>query len=273
MQLSLDGQATELRPTPTFGPHFPHHGKPQGYRLGCRCEQCREAKKREKQFRRPRERQCQLCGTHFHYEHGLTGHQTCQACHAPRQALRRQENERRLQPRTCKSCGAEFVRLPGSSHGVKYCAECLVMDKWMANRRKLGKVCPCCLSRHQHGNKYEVCDDCYNSMPRFIWETLYKHHAPLEMALQVASNPVCAICEADLTVREPDFKKRLRPIHAVDHDHKCCERGTSCGKCIRGILCRKCNVALGYLQDDADLAQRAAQYLANWQLTYTKEVN
>lgn len=273
MQLSLYAQATELRTTQSFGLQFPHHGKSHGYRLGCRCEECRAAKKRERQFRSPRERQCQLCGTHFTYEHGITGHQTCQPCHAPRQAFRRQENERRLRPRTCQSCEAEFVRSPGSSHGVKYCAECLVMSKWEAAHRRLAKICPCCLGKHQHANKYGVCDDCYNSMPKFIWETLYKHHASLEMALQVASNPVCAICEADLTKQTPDFKKRLRPIHAVDHDHNCCEGAISCGKCIRGILCRKCNVALGYLQDDANLAQRAAKYLASWAVTDTNEVN
>jgi hypothetical protein len=37
-------------------------------------------------------------------------------------------------------------------------------------------------------------------------------------------------------------------IH-VDHDHACCRRkNRSCGKCIRGLLCHTCNIALGHIE-------------------------
>lgn len=48
---------------------------------------------------------------------------------------------------------------------------------------------------------------------------------------------------------EPKTKKDL----AVDHCHKT--------NVIRGLLCGRCNPALGYLQDSPDLARRAALYL------------
>ena len=35
----------------------------------------------------------------------------------------------------------------------------------------------------------------------------------------------------------------------VDHDHECCDlRTKSCGKCLRGLLCEKCNLKISYLE-------------------------
>jgi hypothetical protein len=50
----------------------------------------------------------------------------------------------------------------------------------------------------------------------------------------------CGMCH------EP-FEEGQR-IH-VDHDHACCRgKGRSCGKCIRGLLCHACNIALGHIE-------------------------
>jgi len=51
----------------------------------------------------------------------------------------------------------------------------------------------------------------------------------------------------------------------IDHDHACTtghSTARACGLCLRGILCRWCNVGLGKFDDDADRLRRAAEYLS-----------
>lgn len=49
---------------------------------------------------------------------------------------------------------------------------------------------------------------------------------------------------------------------AVDHDHACCpESASSCGNCIRGLLCDACNLAAGQARDDANRLRALADYL------------
>jgi hypothetical protein len=48
---------------------------------------------------------------------------------------------------------------------------------------------------------------------------------------------------------------------AVDHDHSCCNSYPNCGKCIRGLLCSKCNKTLGMIDDDIDILAKMIEYL------------
>lgn len=66
-------------------------------------------------------------------------------------------------------------------------------------------------------------------------------------------NGLCAICKQPETV-----KKYL----SVDHDHSCCDNHKSCGKCIRGLLCHKCNKGLGMFNDNIELLKSAVKYLS-----------
>lgn len=63
-----------------------------------------------------------------------------------------------------------------------------------------------------------------------------------EQMLQT-QNERCAICQ----------DKPTDHVLGVDHDHRT-------GR-VRGLLCRRCNVAIGYLRDDPELADAAANYL------------
>ena len=53
---------------------------------------------------------------------------------------------------------------------------------------------------------------------------------------------------------------------AVDHDHACCDRFGSCGKCVRDILCSNCNTALGHVKDSKDRLRGLIAYLERFEV-------
>lgn len=62
----------------------------------------------------------------------------------------------------------------------------------------------------------------------------------------------CAICQIST-----GKTKRL----AVDHSHAHCNGPTSCGQCVRGLLCSRCNSCLALARDDTAYFERALSYL------------
>jgi hypothetical protein len=72
-------------------------------------------------------------------------------------------------------------------------------------------------------------------------------------AILTRQGGVCAIAGCG---RAPNGKA----LH-VDHDHSCCPGRTSCGKCVRGLLCAGHNAALGLLGDNEAGVASALDYL------------
>lgn len=72
----------------------------------------------------------------------------------------------------------------------------------------------------------------------------------------------CAICKTE----DPGFKKGGDGTTAfgVDHDHACCPGRRSCGKCVRSLLCVKCNNGLGCFSDNTEVMDNAIEYLKRW---------
>ena len=67
--------------------------------------------------------------------------------------------------------------------------------------------------------------------------------------LWTSQNGLCAVCDQPETAVWRGIIKHL----AVDHDHKT-------GK-IRGLLCMKCNQALGHANDDVEILLNMVEYL------------
>jgi hypothetical protein len=67
-------------------------------------------------------------------------------------------------------------------------------------------------------------------------------------------NGKCCLCS------RPARTKNL----SVDHDHKCCKGSVSCGRCVRGLLCGRCNTKLMPLVDHhLDVIHAAIEYANN----------
>ena len=75
------------------------------------------------------------------------------------------------------------------------------------------------------------------------------------LELYAAQAGRCAICLASPS-------EVPRGYLLVDHDHACCPGERSCGRCVRGLLCARCNLALGQFRDDPELLTSAVRYLA-----------
>ena len=69
-------------------------------------------------------------------------------------------------------------------------------------------------------------------------------------SLFVKQNGQCAIC----------YMPSDSNFH-VDHDHACCSGPKSCGVCVRGLLCTRCNLMLGIAKDSVSVLRAGARYL------------
>ena len=65
-------------------------------------------------------------------------------------------------------------------------------------------------------------------------------------------------CEACGIHKDETHNKAL----VIDHDHNCCPTEVTCGKCVRGILCTRCNVGLGALGDSRERVRGLLQYIS-----------
>ncbi|MFD0374700.1 endonuclease domain-containing protein [Streptomyces sp. NPDC127112] len=72
--------------------------------------------------------------------------------------------------------------------------------------------------------------------------------------LRQSQGGACAICRV------------VPSMFHIDHDHECCPGSTSCGMCVRGLLCPGCNQGLAMFRDSDRSLIRAARYITESRL-------
>jgi len=217
------------------------YDKPAGY-TGTRrlCDSCRRHEKDDWAARRKynlrqayglKETACSHCGEVFMPSN--RAHRFCSAdcSRRARQRRRAAGTQPSLAEVSCAHCGAGFRQR--NSRQRYCCAECRYADF------KKGQYSRALYSFTYRGVTVELSGHRISQLRRDFglepeqYEQLWR-----------AQRGKCAICRRALTVK---------PHPHVDHD--------PVGLHVRGLLCVGCNLAVGYLGDDAAVAERAATYL------------
>jgi len=180
------------------------------------------------------EKECPRCLTKFFPKHPRTVY--CKSAECVKKGYRVQQSKNRSVPsmlpiKTCSICEKEFRPRDRSNKGICGDIECRYQHRLKINRenKKRNKRKPSLYNHHL--KQYGLTLEQYEGMLEF------QEHK-------------CKICrEEESAVDKTGTIRRL----AIDHDH---DTGQ-----IRGLLCSKCNIALGGFRDNVESPKRAILYL------------
>ena len=154
------------------------------------------------------------------------------------------------------------VRIPGSERQSKKCRKCgVVKNRDQFTVRKSGERLGH-LAGHCKTCSVKVNTDRWNADPERLaligWRSKIKRRYGLTEAaynaMLNAQGHACAICRSTVSwSKNYKHKKNGSSRFMVDHCHET-------GK-IRGLLCTRCNRALGLVQDNTETLKRAVEYL------------
>lgn len=199
-------------------------------RINPYCSPCATEKGREISGHEAAERVCDGCGSIYRGNSRALA-QLCQECRTH-----------------CVTCGEK------KSAGDKKHLQC---PKCRAN----GKTCAACKSHPTVANRTKcwrclTADGTYAAQVR---DRIYNLPSGWFSQRMTEQEGRCIICGNT----EHAINKKTGSTYplAVDHDRSCCQGDRSCGKCLRGLICRNCNVMLGMARNDPALLRAAADYL------------
>lgn len=188
----------------------------------------------------------------------------------------------------CNSVAQNRKSSPRAAEGIKNCRTCK-QDLPLADFDLRARSCRACAERRAAGQKR--CPGCGEAKP------LSEFHERRDRACRAAECKACSSSRSKTYNAQPENKERVRNRHYlyrygisaerydqmvaergnrcdicggppngkgalhVDHDHACCPGDRTCGKCVRGLLCYRCNTALGAINDNLQTAQGMLSYL------------
>jgi hypothetical protein len=156
---------------------------------------------------------------------------------------------------TCAECGSAFVyaRVGRGGAPPSWCTPC--QKKRLHQQVKNWRSQPANREKINARQREYLASNPERETLRYETANAKKYGLSLERYREIAYGE-CAICGEKCATRD-----RL----AIDHDHECCpDPGRSCGRCVRGGLCMRCNLLIGHMESAGPLVVvQAAQYIAH----------
>lgn len=136
------------------------------------------------------------------------------------------------------------------------CKEIKLIEDFHLSRHKTPeRKCKSCKHEDQRNRRKSQSVEQSRMHRRFLrMKQVYSLDKDSFLKMFKKQNESCAICDEQFDLME-------RKSFSVDHDHSCCPGKKSCGKCVRGLLCVKCNFVLGYVNDDTNKLKNMIKYL------------
>jgi hypothetical protein len=154
---------------------------------------------------------------------------------------------------------------------MKSCSRCKqqkpLSDFWVDKQQRSGltPACKQCINNslpkvESPSVESKLCPDCQIEKPR----SEFRRYTRARSGLQT----YCKICENErknaskYSLQIDQYRNMIAKgceacgsfdSLCVDHDHSCCPGQGSCGQCIRGVLCRMCNIAEGAITSEHQL--------------------
>ena len=148
--------------------------------------------------------------------------------------------------------------MPKAVNGKKECSKChkvkLVSGFYKDKTKADGLAYQCKECYKKHDKKYwkENSEKIKKRQKKYRLKKYGFNTSEAQKIIKLRKTSRCAIC--GIEAKKINYGRQKKMLY-VDHCHNSQE--------VRGLLCDKCNMGLGYFNDDVELLKKAIKYLDN----------